>query len=311
MAILKNIPGLEVTVQVAGTELVEYDADEEETKSLAESTTCPTATKYIQCIDEAEFAIKIVASRRYAWRYKKHSLYFGVHIDGNYAASRVISSPGDTMAINNKIAFCPQSRRWKNYNLKFSAISTTDDSRKEIVAQDREIVKNLGQIKVVVERRVKCGRKRGGAIRRTNPTQKFELAEKAMKGKAISHGTAFLSVGKIRAPRPYYTESLRGDKGPIAVFRFLYRSKDALQKNLIIPRDALPSSGRSFDSLSPTEKERLAKEKFKEIKREKELEDEVKPIIKRKAEELVDLTEIDEIPSPTKRLAHFIDLTLD
>ncbi|KAI0443827.1 hypothetical protein F4803DRAFT_549752 [Xylaria telfairii] len=311
MAILNDVPGIQVTVQVAGIDLVEYDAGEEERKSRVGSTTCPAAVNFIECIDEAEFAIKIAAGREYAWSYKKHSLRFVVYIDGNRITSRIVSRTGDPETINQKVAFCSQSRRWKTYSLKFSAISTIDDSQKERVARDREIAKRLGHIRVVVERCVK-GRQGSKAVDRSaNPIQKFELARKSLKGKAISHGTSFSPRGNIHRPKCRFTKDLPGEKGPLAVFHFIYQSKDALQQNLVIPRDVPPSPSRSFDELSSAEKELLAKQRFEQMQGNQEPKDEARRIIKRKAVKMEDLTEEDENPSPAKRLAHFIDLTID
>ncbi|KAI0458393.1 hypothetical protein F5B21DRAFT_25470 [Xylaria acuta] len=313
MAILDDVPGIEVIVQVAGTDAVEYDADEEESKSLAESTTCPTVTKYIECTDRVDFAIKIVASRHYAWGYKGHDLQFKLSIDGNAITRRFISGPGKTITINSTTAFCPQSQEWKIYKFGFSAVSTTDDSREERVAQDRELAKHLGLIRIDVRRCIRQPHTSAKARRRlANYAQKFELAEKSMKGKAISHGAAFSSTRSI--PAPMHTHSFKllpEDHGPIAVFHFIYQSKDALQKNLIIPCDAHPSSAQSFDELSPAERERLAKERFEQMQRDRGLKDEAKPILKRSAVKTEDLTKGEENPTPAKRPAEFIDLTID
>ncbi|KAI0554991.1 hypothetical protein F4679DRAFT_595449 [Xylaria curta] len=308
MAILNDVPGVEVTVQIAGKGAVEYDPEEEERHSLAKNATCPTTTKYIECIDEADFSIKIAASHRYAWGYKGHSLAFGVWIDGNLILARLISKPGD-MIIRNQDAFCSQSQQWKRYKLGFSAVSTTDDCREERVAQDRKVARRLGRIRVVVKRCIKLGLKPVTTRILANHTQKFELAEKSTKGKAISHGTAFSSMeGAEVGKYVYHCEYLPGDHGPLAVFDFLYRSRDALQKMLIIPRD--PSSP-SFAELSPVEIERLAKERFEQIQRNMSLKNEAEPTLKRKAVKIEDLTEEDENLTSAKRPAKFIDLTID
>ncbi|KAI1738370.1 hypothetical protein F4680DRAFT_188973 [Xylaria scruposa] len=308
MAILDDVPGVEVTVRVAGKEAVEYDPDEEERHSLVESATSPTTTKYIESIDGAHFSIKIAASHRYAWGYKDHSLAFAVYIDGNPILSRLISNPGD-MIIRDQNAFCSESQQWKRYKLGFSAVSTTDDCRKERVAQDCKVARRLGRIRVVVKRCIKLGLKPKTTRRVANHTQKFELAEKSMKGRAISHGTTFSSMERRPGPRfGHSTKDLPGDHGPIAVFNFLYRSRDALEKMQIIPRN--PSSP-SFAELSPVEIERLAKERFEQIQRDRSLKNEVKPTLKRKAAKTEDLAEEDKKLTSAKRAAEFIDLTID
>ncbi|TRX88622.1 hypothetical protein FHL15_010481 [Xylaria flabelliformis] len=309
MAILADVPGIEVTVQVAGKEAVEYDPDAEEGHSLAESATCPTATKYIECIDEAPFSIKIATSRRYAWGYKGHSLGFLVHIDGNEITSRIVSSPRDQI-ICRKNAFCSESQQWKSYELGFSAVSTTDDCRKERIAQDREIAQHLGHIRIAVDRRIKLGRIPRTTGRLANHARKFELAEKSTKGRAISHGTTFSSTGRHRVPTHTCSSTgLPGDNGPIAVFNFFYRSRDALEKMMIIPRNK--SFAPSFAELLPAEIERLARERFEQMQRDRSLKNEAKPTLKRKAVKIEDLTKEDENPTSVKRPAEFIDLTIE
>ncbi|TGJ85623.1 hypothetical protein E0Z10_g3168 [Xylaria hypoxylon] len=234
MAVLEDLPGVEVTVQIAGKDAIEYDADDDDDgeKSLAKHPTCPTVTKYIECIDDAEFAIKVVASREYEWGYKNHALMATVYIDGNHIISRIISDPTEDILDSTK-AFCQQSRQWKRYKLKFSAVSITDDSHPERLTQDLKVVKQLGLIRV-----------------------------------------------------------------------------DALHQNLVIPRDSPSSSAQAFSKLSPAEIERLAKERFEQIKGNKGLKSETKPI-KQEFEQRRNLVEGNEIPTPTKRLAQFVDLTID
>ncbi|KAI0408604.1 hypothetical protein F4802DRAFT_356268 [Xylaria palmicola] len=311
MAVLEALPGVEVTVRIAGADAVEYNNPySEEDQSLAESgTCCPTTTKYIECIDDAEFAIKIAASHDYAWGYKNHSLAYRLSVDGNTISRRAFSCP-DEVIIDGKRAVCPKSRQWSKYTLKFSAVNTVDDPTSERLAQDSEVAKHLGLIKVDFRRIIRTADRNAREVI-ANHAQKFELAEKSIKGKAISHGTVFSPGEAISTPQHYMSEDLPEDTGPLAVFFFLYRSRDALQKQLIIPRDPLPSSRQSFLQLSPAEIERLAKERFEQMQRDKDLKKESKPVLKREAVAIEDLTGEDDNPRPAKRPAQFIDLTLD
>ncbi|RWA11861.1 hypothetical protein EKO27_g3254 [Xylaria grammica] len=206
---------------VAGRDAIEYDADEEVKQSLAERATCPTVTKYIECIDE--FAIRVTARRDYEWGYKKHVLRIGVSIDGDYTCSETISGPAD-------------------------------DPHEECLENDLKVVKQLGLIRVTVQRCVVLPRRarRAGRLP-VNTTRKFELSVKSLKAKAISHGTAFSAPRVTKAPRCSRSSPLPEDNGPIAIFDFLYRSKDALQQNLVIPRDPSFSSSSTFSKLLPAE----------------------------------------------------------
>ncbi|KAI3336614.1 hypothetical protein HD806DRAFT_11720 [Xylariaceae sp. AK1471] len=318
MAILEEVPGIEVAVQIDGKDVIEYDPNDEEERSLATGTQCPTVTKYIECVNDAEFAIRMTASLGYKWGYKNHSLIFRVSIDGVAHHGRFLGKPVSPCRQQESImadihGFCSQAQKWKVYKLKFSPVGTIDDCPKERVAQDLAIAKNLGLIKVAV---IRCTKGRSRPARTKNVLdsnrQKFELAEKSVKGKAISHGTTFSPMGQIKVPNHLEISELPGDRGPIAVFRFLYRSRDSLQKNLIIPRSPSPSSAQSFAKLSPAEMKRLAKERFEQMRQQNNrLKDGIKPVIKREFGTIQDLTEDDESQRPAKRTVQFVDLTID
>jgi hypothetical protein len=130
MAILKDVPGIEVAMQIDGKDVTEYDPDENEEHCLATDTKCPTVTKYIECSDDAEFAIRMTISTDYQWGYKDHSLSLRPRLDGHELAgklfeqSRCAGNAGQLIIADTK-AFCPQTQRWNRYKLKFSAISTS------------------------------------------------------------------------------------------------------------------------------------------------------------------------------------------
>ncbi|KAJ3569844.1 hypothetical protein NPX13_g5947 [Xylaria arbuscula] len=308
MAILKDTRGIEVTVMVSGKKTIEYEADNDRMKSLTKYS-CPTSTKYIESKDNAKFTI-----------------------------AQVLSCP-DPYEL--PVPIFPNTDR-----VILLKTRSVDDSNDERLARDLRVVKNLGLITVTVERcTTHRSRSRAPAARETfsNEKKTFNLSAKSMKGKAISHGTAFSSAQKIRTPRSVTTRPLPKDKGrPIAVFNFLYRSKDALQQSLVIPRELPPvadepksdakrspidekkcirkvdepaSRARAFDDLSPAERERLARERFDQmqtgVKQEGvKLEHDSKPG-KRKFEEAEDSKERASNPRRVKRPAQFVDLTLD
>ncbi|KAF2964987.1 hypothetical protein GQX73_g8579 [Xylaria multiplex] len=193
MAILRDLPGVQVTVQVAGKDAKEYDADEEGEQPLAGDPACPTVTKYIESIDDARFAIKVTASSDYEWGYRNHALAAEVKIDGNRISSKRISAPGE-FTMDGKKAFCEQSQNWKKYKLTFSSVSTIEDNHPERLERDLEAVKQLGLIRVTIERWIvipqSAPRPRSRSVHKA---RKFEFLEKSMKGKAISHGTSWVN----------------------------------------------------------------------------------------------------------------------
>lgn len=79
MAVIDDVPGIKVTVQINGQDVVEYD--DPDASEL--NATRPTSSKYIECIDDAEFAVQHHVTDKYKWGYKDHYLNFKVSADGS------------------------------------------------------------------------------------------------------------------------------------------------------------------------------------------------------------------------------------
>ncbi|KAI0013893.1 hypothetical protein F4779DRAFT_561793 [Xylariaceae sp. FL0662B] len=328
MAVLEDVPGVKITVQVNSQDVKEYDdPDALELGQVASESGCPTSCKYIESIDDAEFGIKITATSDYEWGYKDHSLTVYLRVDGNYIGGRIIKEqdvlrPGDfTSLIQSYERHCERSNRWYSHKLKFSAINTVDSTRKERVVKDMKVARYLGLIEVQVRREIT-----GGSIPPTqgadlqSRTNKFELAEKSLKGKAISHGTTVTPGKKVPAPVRYKCHPLPEDNGPIGVFKFYYRSKEALKRETIIPRTPSPDRNVSLNiaGMSREELERLAQERLNQLQPDRKVKEERKPRIKREFGEVVDLSRGDTHSRPSKlsrrssgRPKEVIDLTDD
>ncbi|GKT49993.1 uncharacterized protein ColSpa_10174 [Colletotrichum spaethianum] len=93
------------------------------------------------------------------------------------------------------------------------------------------------------------------------------------------------------------TAEYLNNRNPIAAYTFKYRSRDALHKELVIPRS--PSPG-PIDGMSEAEIRRLAVERLDDINNNRGSpavkQEDGRPIIKREYAEIVDLTE-----EPVKR----------
>lgn len=82
MAIIPDVPGLEVEIVVKCTPLHEYvDQDEEGSAG--------TVTRYIEAVSGAEFAVQYRFSPDFE---VKHALGIHVHVDGKNIASRVLKT---------------------------------------------------------------------------------------------------------------------------------------------------------------------------------------------------------------------------
>jgi hypothetical protein len=77
MAILESVPGIKVTVRVGGTEALEYN-DPDATENQWE---CPTSSKYIESVDDTEFAIIIEVESNYDFNNNTHFLHSWVYVD--------------------------------------------------------------------------------------------------------------------------------------------------------------------------------------------------------------------------------------
>jgi hypothetical protein len=110
--------------------------------------------------------------------------------------------------------------------IKLANMFTVDDADSTRVQQDIQTVAGLGEICVSVFRTLQ----RDPIVppladyRTAQYTPVAEVSEKALKGKAISHGVAY---GEQRIVTRYYKETVDvdGSNNPVAVFVFKYRSR--------------------------------------------------------------------------------------
>ncbi|KFZ08013.1 hypothetical protein V502_09600 [Pseudogymnoascus sp. VKM F-4520 (FW-2644)] len=260
MAVIDTLPGVDISISINGQSVKEYeDAGEEAGGPLGPKT----VVKYIEAISDTEFAIK--ASVLPAFRVHRQSIYdlaFQVDVDGKWAAGRCYLDAIDE-------AYSPWNSQIEGFYsndatgrstvnpFKFADVEIAD---KDKIDQDVKAAAALGQITVEVLR-IKVGAETN---RRENlPRQAVsKISEKAVKGRALSHGTAF-GVAKIVGPETRTLDCvyLDGRDKPLARFVFRYRSKEALRQLLVIPRTPSPDP---FDALPAADRERLAREAFQQ-----------------------------------------------
>ncbi|KAI1074505.1 hypothetical protein F5B20DRAFT_563534 [Whalleya microplaca] len=325
MAILEDVPGVQVTVEINGQDVREYNDPDASESGPAD---CPTSYKYIECIDDAEFSVKARISEDYEWGYKDHSLATRLYVDGKFIRGQ-FARERDTfhngyyeIHLRRFETRSQTSGEWYSHKLKFSAINTVDSALKERVKKDMQTTKSLGLIELRVQRvlEFESGPMTNGAHLQSQ-ANKFELAEKSLKGKAISHGTTCTMGKKIETPTVIRSEILPEDNGsPIAVFKFYYRSREALKREMIIPRTPSPDAAASSNiaNMSRDEVERLAQERLEQLRSDRLKKEERKPSIKREVGEVIDLSEGNTNSRPSKltrlssgRHAEVIDLTDD
>ncbi|KAI1269867.1 hypothetical protein F5Y18DRAFT_112080 [Xylariaceae sp. FL1019] len=315
MAILEDVPGLRVEVCCNDQALQEYE--DPNAHDHDEAGAAPTSTQYIACVDDAIFEVHIQVDADYEWGYRNHLLVATTYVDGERIRGSIIHAHNGHNRLHvrgNEIrdAF----GNWSLQKFKFCSVKTVDDGRKERVEKDMRVAQKLGIIEVKFERAISQGASHGGGrYSKDRNAAGFELTEKSLKGKAISHGTSYGVAEPISGPSFFSTSNLPEDNGPIAVFQFRYQSREALKRELIIPRS--PSRSPTMDDLSPEEVQRLARERFNQLRNPAVKREGAR--VKRERGEALDLTG-DPAPvlRPTKksrlndgRVVDAIDLTDD
>lgn len=122
MAVLEDVPGIKVVVTVAGEDAIEYDDPNDADR---ERPAWPTSSKYIECVDDAEFSIKAFITSDYAWGYQNHNLRINFTADGNHIRGTLVTSEDDhCIHVKGPESYCNTTHQWVRRRCKFSAIST-------------------------------------------------------------------------------------------------------------------------------------------------------------------------------------------
>ncbi|KAI0472382.1 hypothetical protein F4859DRAFT_522296 [Xylaria cf. heliscus] len=240
MAIIRGLPGLEVTIFTNGRTAKEYDDP-----SKADNQDSRVATKYIECKHNESFRIHLRATDEYSWGFKNHILNFAGVIDGIWAKGEICRQE-DTKEeewerdISYRVVKSPDnSARYVIQEFAFSSIIKTDDATDEQQESDVEKMERLGTIEVRVNRAkvegngpvsVPCG----------DHLKDFIISREALRGKAKSHGIKYTRTQPAVKPKYMRCSTLTEDDGPIAIFRFKYRSREALKLEGVMPDPQQP-----------------------------------------------------------------------
>ncbi|PMD61670.1 uncharacterized protein K444DRAFT_628688 [Hyaloscypha bicolor E] len=285
MAILDSIPGLEVFVCVDDKPLAEYDDDDDgegevEHTQVAEYQAARTVSKFVESVSDKEFSIRLNLETSFVMDCA--SLIFPINIDGkpcwepvlaksrfpqSVQGSRVLSRV--TINAQGVRAVAPGIEEQEFLQkFKFSKIDTTmDDDKLATVQEDMKRIQEVGEIIVKVYK--------GGEIKdttRSSTTNNIDLHsvgdkvhEKALKGDPKSHSASLGPATELVKKSYVACQKVDGVDYPIAIFKFKYRSRDALKSLLIIERTPspepaeapVPEPALSLDNLNPAQKTRL------------------------------------------------------
>ncbi|KAH0159986.1 hypothetical protein KCU67_g6903, partial [Aureobasidium melanogenum] len=241
MAVLDGLPGVEVTVVVDGQDLHEYqDADMEDDED--------TVTKYIEAVDNANFAIKIKVSEDV--EFKGDCLSFDISVDGVHIDRPLVSGPisQEVLRVADGVRVGSEHIR----KLKFNALEIVDKHGFGL-PKDLDRVKDLGKIKIRVTHQNKIRQTFNKIYSQPDRGSEEFISEKAIKGHAVTHSYS-LDKETYKPKTSFWdTEFTAEAKNPAAKFVFHYRSKAALKELMIIPRtpSPVPLEDRPLSELSP------------------------------------------------------------
>ncbi|EXK49003.1 hypothetical protein FOXG_17985 [Fusarium oxysporum f. sp. lycopersici 4287] len=257
MAVLDEVPLVTARVRVAGELATEYDPldNQESVINLdKEGTKIPTRNCYIESKSGAEFAVEVTVSDKYRLPHSHDTLIAEVSIDGQMMEScyiRTPFSPGmpSTIVISSA-EFLAEKERVVARKFVFAPITKTSDHiSTDRLNSDIKQAETLGTIRLLLT----TGRFEGPCFKKPlswHGGRDVELAEKALKGRAISHATLLAETDM----KPYLNRSTIGHRRLLGEIFFRYRSYQALQHEMIIPRTPSPklsaTAGLDEDSLS-------------------------------------------------------------
>ncbi|KAG6360097.1 hypothetical protein INS49_011153 [Diaporthe citri] len=253
MAVIEEL-GLEVKVNVNGSAAAECPDEEPDVNNNARRQTANVCHRYVESVDNAGFAINVGlipgtnTGQEWVGRSQNHGLSFTVAFDGGHNVATVVI------------------RQRRNTELLEGV--HVEDANKKRVASDLKVAQNLGLIRVSVRRIIFKNKDQShtSSHHLRLGTQGISLAEKALKGRAVSHGAALSAPVQSTNWDTYHFDCVDTYASPLAVFYFKYRSKEALQQQLIIPRPRSLSMESDLENISPDEIRRLARERLSQIK---------------------------------------------
>ncbi|KAF7910814.1 uncharacterized protein EAF01_002323 [Botrytis porri] len=217
---------------------------------LSEYFSVRTVTIYIAVTNNTPFSIHLRVDRPYPVKMDCSKLQFEIFIDGKFVWDAWCHKPryqenGNVWEEIIGGLKLGKGRSCEIKDFKFMGLKTNEESMSYTAIQRiGESMAKIGKIEIKVYRTTYG--KKGGDVKNSKKgflTKKNrEVPEKALKGEAKSHGTA-LDEGRKTIRGDVWREANKHGELPIVIFRFLYRSEEALKSLHII--EYTPDSSRS------------------------------------------------------------------
>jgi hypothetical protein len=273
MAVLDSLPAVKAKIKVEGANIQEY-----KDPYASEEVAAPdnTVIKYIESMEDAEFTIHVKVDETYKWN-PKYVFDVTVHIDGHDMGGIVLrqSHVNTKRSTNVRLVTCDERGQWRWQVYKFKSVTicklkpivtscsksslhnaAEDQASAKVIKKQMVKAETMGTIEIRIRRAIMVGTRSLMRDRSSNPLSGSDLkmAEKALKGKDISHGSVYKSLQLIDSVLQNMVLTLvlyscsvagefRGDfitldyegedrDRPLAIFQFRYRSKGELGTNV-------------------------------------------------------------------------------
>ncbi|KAG6011582.1 hypothetical protein E4U54_008015 [Claviceps lovelessii] len=288
MAIIHRIPQFDVYVFVNGQPAKEYRLPQRQHGDRAPAHRHPTVHTnecYIESQSGQSYTVEVDVWLNVQTT-STEAVLCTLSVDGQKVQARIVEDNGPrrlpgapeyyTQGINSWPRRCSFAGRYglsatsqgvTREKLVFAPVTTVEETSKTTLERDAKLVAGLGTIEMEISACTVTGYHPLQVHGQAGNEKPFIVAEKSMKGKEISHGTTF-AEGDVVSALPVSCE-IR-DVRPLAKFIFHYRSRSALQREMIIPYDS-PGPTVSDQVLSMTDDEvRSLAEKYLRVKREQQ-----------------------------------------
>ncbi|KAI8719274.1 hypothetical protein NCS52_00707900 [Fusarium sp. LHS14.1] len=276
MAVLPGLSHVSVGIRVAGEIATEHEVPSDQAPVGDADTERPSTHCYIEAKTSAEFSVEMTVQSDFRFRQGTNALSMHVYIDGTWVRAKFAPEVNSPWRTNRTIeageALCYADQEGGEPVLKnfaFSAVVTSETVASQDMTNEVRRVRSLGVIKVVLTVGII-----GDPITLT-PTNGFqnqerEIPEKALKGRELSHRGALTASTKLASRRGTHVTEVE----KLGTIFFYYRSHEALQREMIIPRSPSaetqpPATSSPADSnlanLSQDEIRRLAGERLRDL----------------------------------------------
>ncbi|RDA91139.1 hypothetical protein CP533_0437 [Ophiocordyceps camponoti-saundersi (nom. inval.)] len=242
MAVSRDINGLSVAVKIDGQKATEYPVPEDfDYQQLGRDSQEQPICCFIESLSGLSFSVEASTTSSFKASPPFDHIILFVYVDGNYisGAYKTFSWGPVTLKIDRSYETCSTSGCVERRRLIFSAVSGVDDATNATVARDIKVASKMGTIKAMIYLGYGGELHQPVASRSKIPKNNsaLKVAEKAMKGRELTHGATLSTDFTVERPRPQFHFA---KTQLIATFLFLYRSRSALRKEMVLPLSPSP-----------------------------------------------------------------------